>query len=107
MEHFADKYDLVLSALPSAPALHPADDELITASCGGDQAAFAQLFERYRRLVTRQACRFFHRREQVEEIVQESFTDAYFALGILKSIPISRFNRAVRSRSIRATDAWL
>ena len=81
MEHFADKFDLVLAALPSAPAFHPADDELVTASRSGDQAAFAQLFERYRRLVTRQACRFFHRREQVEEIVQESFTDAYFALG--------------------------
>jgi len=58
-----------------------ADDELVAAVRAGDEAAFALLFERHRRSVTRLAYRFFYRREQVEDIVQESFANAYFALG--------------------------
>jgi len=57
------------------------DDELVAAVLGGDEAAFALLFERYRRLVAKIAYSFFRRREQVEELVQESFAKAYFALG--------------------------
>lgn len=58
----------------------PSDDTLVAAVTAGDEAAFALLFERYRRLVTKIARSFFVRREQVEEIVQESFAKAYFAL---------------------------
>jgi RNA polymerase sigma-70 factor (ECF subfamily) len=58
-----------------------ADDELVRGVLSGDEAAFALLFERHRRLVTRLAYRFFYRREQVEDIVQESFASAYFALS--------------------------
>lgn len=57
------------------------DDELVKAVCAGDETAFALLFERHRRYVTGLAFRFFHRRELVEEIVQEAFAKAYFALG--------------------------
>jgi RNA polymerase sigma-70 factor, ECF subfamily len=57
------------------------DDELVAAARNGDEAAFAILFQRHRRSVTRLAYRFFYRREQVEDIVQESFANAYFALG--------------------------
>src|SRR5215471_2746828 len=57
------------------------DDELVAAARAGDEAAFAVLFQRHRRSVTRLAYRFFYRREQVEDIVQESFANAYFALG--------------------------
>jgi len=56
------------------------DDELVAATRAGDEAAFAILFQRHRRSVTRLAYRFFYRREQVEDIVQESFANAYFAL---------------------------
>ncbi|MGE0128481.1 MAG: RNA polymerase sigma factor [Blastocatellales bacterium] len=56
------------------------DDELVAAARAGDESAFAQLFERHRRLVSRLGYRFFPRREQVEEIIQESFIKAYFAL---------------------------
>ncbi len=62
------------------PSDEPADDALVSATCAGDEAAFAQLFERHRRRVARIAARFFSRQEQIEEIVQESFTKAYFAL---------------------------
>src|SRR5712692_3732499 len=62
-------------------AREPTADVLVTAVRSGDEAAFEMLFERYRRAVTRLAYRFFYRREQVEDIVQESFANAYFALG--------------------------
>jgi len=56
------------------------DNELAAAVCAGDESAFALLFGRHKRLVTRLAGRFFHRREEVEEIVQESFAKAFLAL---------------------------
>ncbi|HYJ46904.1 MAG TPA: sigma-70 family RNA polymerase sigma factor, partial [Pyrinomonadaceae bacterium] len=46
----------------------------------GDEEAFEGLFLRHRRRVALIAGRFFRRREQIEEVVQESFTKAYFAL---------------------------
>ena len=56
------------------------DDELVVAARAGDESAFARLFDRHRRLVSRLGYRFFSRRDQVEEITQESFIKAYFAL---------------------------
>jgi RNA polymerase sigma-70 factor (ECF subfamily) len=56
------------------------DDELVAAARDGDDLAFGRLFERHRRLVSRLGYRFFPRRDQVEEIIQESFIKAYFAL---------------------------
>ncbi len=81
MEQWTD-----ISGFATAAALEPVtheavDDELVEAVRSGDEAAFALLFERHRRSVTRLAYRFFYRREQVEDIVQESFANAYFALG--------------------------
>jgi RNA polymerase sigma-70 factor (ECF subfamily) len=57
------------------------DDGLVAAIRAGDEAAFTQLFERHRQLVSRLGYRFFPRREQVEEIIQEAFVKAYFALN--------------------------
>ena len=56
------------------------DDALAAAVVAGDEAAFEQLFARHRRMVARLASRFFYQREEIEEIIQESFTAAYFAL---------------------------
>lgn len=56
------------------------DDALAAAAGAGDEAAFEQLFVRHRRMVARLASRFFYRREEIEEIMQESFAAAYFAL---------------------------
>ena len=58
------------------------DDVLVASATHGDEAAFEQLFERHRRQVARIASRFFAQREQIEEIIQDSFTKAYFALNI-------------------------
>lgn len=56
------------------------DDELVAAARTGDEAAFTQLFKRHNSLVSRLGYRFFSRREQVEEIIQEAFVKAYLAL---------------------------
>jgi RNA polymerase sigma-70 factor (ECF subfamily) len=56
------------------------DDELVAAVCAGDESAFARLFERHRHRVAALAYRFFQRREQVEDIIQESFTRAWFGM---------------------------
>jgi RNA polymerase sigma-70 factor (ECF subfamily) len=62
-------------------AVEEADAELVTRVREGDEAAFEELFNRHRRRVALIASRFFQRREQIEEIVQESFMKAYFALS--------------------------
>ncbi len=57
-----------------------ADDALVAAILAGDEAAFADLFDCYRRLVAHLVSRFFNRREEIEEIVQQAFTKIYFSL---------------------------
>ncbi|MBA3442599.1 MAG: sigma-70 family RNA polymerase sigma factor [Pyrinomonadaceae bacterium] len=68
----------------NSPPLHDttesSDDALVAATLDGDETAFEQLFERHRRFVAHTAGRFFRRREQIEEIIQETFTKVYFAL---------------------------
>ena len=66
-----------------APTHEPggADAELAARARDGDEAAFEELFRRHRRRVALIAGRFFRQREQIEEVVQESFTKAFFALA--------------------------
>jgi RNA polymerase sigma-70 factor (ECF subfamily) len=63
-----------------SPAAERSDADLVDAVLAGDESAFELLFERHRRRVGVIAGRFFQQPEQIEEIVQESFTKAYFAL---------------------------
>ncbi|MFL6229824.1 MAG: RNA polymerase sigma factor [Pyrinomonadaceae bacterium] len=62
------------------PHDEPTDDALVQSVRAGDETAFEHLFERHRGRVARVAARFFPRRDQIEEIVQETFVKAYFAL---------------------------
>lgn len=66
-----------------APTREPErpDAELAALARDGDEPAFEELFLRHRRRVALIASRFFRERHQVEEVVQESFTKAFFALG--------------------------
>lgn len=57
------------------------DTELVSRARAGDEGAFEELFNRHRRRAALIASRFFRQREQIEEIVQESFAKAYFALN--------------------------
>ena len=75
--------DLTADKLEHAPpgVTEPEDAALADAARGGDERAFEELFLRHRRRVARFASRFFRRREQIEEVVQETFAKAFFALG--------------------------
>jgi RNA polymerase sigma-70 factor (ECF subfamily) len=64
-----------------AAASGSSDVELVSEVRAGQEAAFEELFRRHRRRVALIASRFFRRREQIEEVVQESFAKAFFALG--------------------------
>lgn len=56
------------------------DKRLVELVLAGDETAFEQIFERYKRLAATVASRYFQRPEQIEEIVQISFTKAFFEL---------------------------
>lgn len=57
-----------------------ADDELIESVLGGEDSAFTELFDRHKLTVARVVSRFFRDRNQIEEFVQQTFTNMYFAL---------------------------
>lgn len=83
MNEVADNSAVVPTRTTSPPlrdSTELSDEALVAAVLDGDEAAFEQLFERHRRFVAHTAGRFFRRREQVEEIIQETFTKVYFAL---------------------------
>ena len=56
------------------------DEQLVRAVLVGDESAFAEIFERYKRPMTRTVSQFFRDRSDVEECVQQCFTKAYFSL---------------------------
>ena len=75
----ADNFDSA-TLRPEQSAAEPSDVELVARVRAGDESAFEELFNHHRRRVSLIGSRFFRQREQIEEIVQESFTKAYFAL---------------------------
>jgi RNA polymerase sigma-70 factor (ECF subfamily) len=96
MDETRDSSDPALSpseTSESAPAsaAAPSDLALVNGARSGDESAFEELFNRHRRRVSLIASRFFRQREQVEEIVQESFTKAYFALSDLSNTQENSF----------------
>ena len=56
------------------------DKQLVELILAGEETAFEQIFDRYKRLVAATASRYFGRPEQIEEIIQISFAKAYFEL---------------------------
>lgn len=57
------------------------DRQLAEMVLAGDESAFEEIFGRHKRLVASIAARYFQRPEQVEEIIQISFTKMYFELA--------------------------
>ena len=66
--------------LSLSPVNRTRTKDLVDQARQGDEPAFEELFNRHRRRVAVIAGRFFHQREQIEEIIQETFTKVYFAL---------------------------
>jgi RNA polymerase sigma-70 factor, ECF subfamily len=56
------------------------DELLVQQVLAGDETAFEQIFERYRRMITRVVAKFFREKADIEEAVQQAFTKAYFSL---------------------------
>lgn len=56
------------------------DERLVQMTLAGDETAFAEIFERYKRPATRVISRYFRERSDIEEFVQQSFAKAYFSL---------------------------
>src|SRR5215212_6623729 len=82
MDEMADSFEpITLEQQSEREGVEPSDVELVGRVRDGDESAFEELFNRHRRRVALIASRFFRQREQIEEIVQESFTKAYFALS--------------------------
>jgi RNA polymerase sigma-70 factor (ECF subfamily) len=79
---------------PVAPSIS-IDDELAAAASHGDEAAFAELLERYKWMVAGVGGRFFRHREEIEEAIQATFCRAYLSL------------RQFRGGQERSFAAWL
>jgi len=56
------------------------DKQLVELVLAGEDTAFEQIFDRHKRLVATIASRYFQRPEQIEEIIQISFTKIYLEL---------------------------
>jgi RNA polymerase sigma-70 factor (ECF subfamily) len=81
MDEMADNSDPAEDAHAHAEqTTETADTQFVARAVAGDEEAFEELFNRHRRRVALIAGRFFRQPEQCEEIVQETFTKAYFAL---------------------------
>jgi len=70
-----------LSGIASTEAVPATDESLVRMVLDGDEAAFAEIFDRYKVAVTRVVGRFFRDRGEIEEFVQQSFTKVYFSLA--------------------------
>lgn len=71
--------DVVISA-------EKTDARLVELVLAGDETAFENLFDRYKRLVASIAARYFRRPEQIEEIIQISFAQAFFQLRYFRGM---------------------
>ena len=56
------------------------DKQLVELVLTGNESAFEQIFDRYKRLAASVAARYFQRPEQIEEILQIVFSKVYFQL---------------------------
>jgi len=56
------------------------DSQLIQLVLAGEEIGFEEIFDRYKLFVATVAGRYFRRPEQIEEVVQISFTKVYFEL---------------------------
>jgi RNA polymerase sigma-70 factor, ECF subfamily len=81
MDEISDNLDFAGARVEAGDHYDATDEVLCRSASKGDEAAFELIFERHRRRVARLAGRFFNRQDRIEEIVQETFTKLYFALG--------------------------
>ncbi|HJQ68241.1 MAG TPA: RNA polymerase sigma factor [Blastocatellia bacterium] len=81
MDKTTDNFALATVKSDDRPVDNESDEELALLAGKGDERAFERIFYRHRKRVARLAGRFFNRPERIEEIVQETFTKMYVAVG--------------------------
>ena len=85
-------------AIYNVTTLDP-DRQDIAASLGGDEAAFARLVRRHEAAVANLLWRFTRQPAQCEELVQETFVEAYFGLGRFRGeAPLEHWLRRIATR---------
>ncbi|HKP68079.1 MAG TPA: sigma-70 family RNA polymerase sigma factor [Pyrinomonadaceae bacterium] len=62
------------------------DRQLVDLVLAGDEFAFEQIFDRHKRMVAAIAARYFRRPEQIEEIIQLSFSKTFIELGRFRGL---------------------
>ena len=62
------------------PSENLSDHELIEATKGGDEDAFAEIVNRYRNPITNFLYRFLNDYEEAVDLAQETFVRVYFAI---------------------------
>src|SRR5687767_6411365 len=62
------------------------DRQLVELVLTGDEFAFEQIFDRHKRLVAMVAGRYFRRPEQIEEIIQISFSKGFVELAKFRGV---------------------
>jgi RNA polymerase sigma-70 factor (ECF subfamily) len=69
------------SSLSDAPLrAESSDKQLVELVLAGEDNAFELIFDRHKRHVAHVASRYFKQRDEIEEIIQVSFSKAYFEL---------------------------
>lgn len=71
------------------------DDDLAVSASAGCEASFAELLARHRRMVTQIVHRYFKRQDEIEELVQVTFIEAWVAIN------------SYRGRGPHSFAAWL
>jgi RNA polymerase sigma-70 factor (ECF subfamily) len=61
-------------------SVEKSDLQLVELILSGDESAFENIFDRYKRLVASIASRYFRNHEQIDEIIQISFAQVFFQL---------------------------
>jgi RNA polymerase sigma-70 factor (ECF subfamily) len=62
------------------------DRQLVDLVLAGDEFAFEQIFDRHKRMVAAVAARYYRRPEQIEEIIQLSFSKAFVELARFRGL---------------------
>lgn len=72
--------DRAEASIPSVSEKTLSDHELIEATKTGDEAAFAEIVNRYRNPITNYLYRFLNDYEEAVDLAQETFVRVYFAI---------------------------
>ncbi|MBX7172285.1 MAG: sigma-70 family RNA polymerase sigma factor [Pyrinomonadaceae bacterium] len=80
MEYSTAWQDKLIMSRAEKMSAEISDSHLVELVLAGDSTAFEKIFERYKRFVASISARYFQQPEQIEEMIQISFTKIFFEL---------------------------